>query len=334
MVCVNSAYRFSDSNKPAAIFLMGPTASGKTALAVELAAALPCEIVSVDSALVYRGMDIGTAKPSPAELEQTPHKLIDIRDPVESYSAADFRSDALREMKEITARGNIPLLVGGTMLYFKALRDGLAVLPSADSIIRAKLKAEAEAFGWKHLHQRLADIDPESALRIHVNDTQRLQRAVEVYEITGKTLTQLRGEQISGVGLDSSIVQLNELYNVRAVAIAPKDRSVLHQRIAERFDEMLTLGFVEEVRQLYEDEKITADLPAMRAVGYRQVWSYLNGELSYEDMKERGTIATRQLAKRQFTWLRAWEGLSWFDSCEHDLLPHVMKMLAVLRKFD
>ena len=287
----------------AVIFLMGPTASGKTALATELYQHLPSELISVDSALVYRGMDIGTAKPTPAELALTPHHLIDIRDPAEHYSAADFRTDALRLIAEIQHRGNIPILVGGTMLYFKALLDGISPLPEADAAVRAQLEAEAAVKGWAALHAELSDIDPVSAARIHPNDPQRINRALEVYRITGRSLTELtadKGEPFA--------------FPVHQFAIAPQDRAVLHQRIALRFEQMLAAGFEQEVRSLKQRADLHPDLPSMRCVGYRQMWQYLAGECSYSDMTERGIAATRQLAKRQLTWLRGWQQLSWLES--------------------
>ncbi len=286
---------------------MGPTASGKTALAIELCQQLPCEIISVDSAMVYRGMDIGSAKPSREELALAPHRLIDIRDPAEAYSAADFRADALREMAEISARGHIPLLVGGTMLYFKALLEGLAEMPAADPAIRAAIEAEAAQFGWPHIHQQLAQVDPESAARIHPNHSQRLERALEVYRASGVTMTQWHRRQSNEQALPYRVLQL---------AIAPRDRAVLHQRIEQRFELMLEQGFIAEVEALRQRGDLHIDLPAMRAVGYRQAWQALQAaedgaELDLVELKLRGVIATRQLAKRQFTWLRGWQNLNW-----------------------
>jgi tRNA dimethylallyltransferase len=293
---------FNVADLPTAIFLMGPTASGKTDLAIELCQALPCDIISVDSALIYRGMDIGTAKPTPAELAQAPHRLIDILDPAMSYSAADFCKDALREMKEIADRGRIPLLVGGTMLYFKALLEGLSPLPSADPAIRAGIEEEAARLGWQALHDELVRIDPVAGARIHPNDPQRLCRALEVYRISGKTLTELT--QVQGEGLP---------YRALQFAIAPRDRAVLHQRIEQRFDKMLGSGFEQEVRALYERGDLTPDLPSIRCVGYRQMWDYLAGEVEYDEMRYRGIVATRQLAKRQMTWLRKEPEINWFS---------------------
>jgi tRNA dimethylallyltransferase len=313
---------------PPAIFLMGPTASGKTSLAIALTERLPCEIISVDSALVYRGMDIGTAKPDAETLARVPHRLIDIRDPAEPYSAVEFREDALREMAEISGRGKIPLLVGGTMLYFKVLREGIAAMPAADPEIRRQIEEEAKSGGWQTVHEQLAQVDPVAAARIHPADPQRLQRALEVYRITGVSMTELQ-EQTSVTGPIP--------YQLKQLAIAPTERSVLHQRIARRFDEMLEAGLVDEVRRLYERGDLHPDLPAIRAVGYRQVWDYLEGKLDYEQMRERGIIATRQLAKRQFTWLRSWPELEWILTEDEDsvaserdqkIITQALKILA------
>ncbi|HEJ9487698.1 MULTISPECIES: tRNA (adenosine(37)-N6)-dimethylallyltransferase MiaA [Proteus] len=289
--------------KPKAIFLMGPTASGKTALAIALRQKLPVDIISVDSALIYRGMDIGTAKPDANEQSLAPHRLIDILDPAFPYSAADFRRDALNAMEEITAAGRIPLLVGGTMLYFKALLEGLSPLPSANSDVRAEIEKKAAEQGWEAIHKELAFVDPVAAQRIHPNDPQRLSRALEVYLISGKTMTELT--KISGESLP---------YDVYQFAIAPKDRNVLHQRIEARFKQMLTCGFEDEVKSLYERGDLHEDLPSVRCVGYRQMWSYLSGEIDYDEMVYRGICATRQLAKRQITWLRGWNDIHWLDS--------------------
>ncbi|HHY6938314.1 tRNA (adenosine(37)-N6)-dimethylallyltransferase MiaA [Yersinia enterocolitica] len=290
-------------DQPPAIFIMGPTASGKTALSIALRQRLPVELVSVDSALIYRGMDIGTAKPSAEELALAPHRLIDIRDPAESYSAADFRKDALKEMADITAAGCIPLLVGGTMLYFKALLDGLSPLPSADPQVRQRIEQQAAELGWEALHQQLAEIDPVAAARIHPNDPQRLSRALEVFFISGKTLTELT--KISGETLP---------YRVHQFAIAPVSRELLHQRIELRFHQMLDAGFETEARALFDRGDLHTDMPAIRCVGYRQMWSYLSGEIDYDEMVYRGICATRQLAKRQMTWLRGWGSVQWLDS--------------------
>ena len=312
---------------PPAIFLMGPTAAGKTDLALELARVLPCDLISVDSALIYRGMDIGTAKPERVILDAFPHALIDIRDPAESYSAAEFRADALAAMAESTARGRIPLLVGGTMLYYKALLEGLADMPSAAPAIRAELEARAAAEGWEALHRELAEVDPESAARIHPNDPQRLTRAHEVYRVSGLSMTEHRLRQAAG-NPDAGTSGAGQLpYTVAQLAIAPAQRQVLHDRIAQRFRVMLEQGFVEEVEALRRRSDLHAGLPSIRAVGYRQVWEYLDGELSRDEMVERGIIATRQLAKRQFTWLRGWENLHWLDSLACDNLSRVLKYL-------
>lgn len=313
---------------PPAIFLMGPTAAGKTDLAIELTKVLPCELISVDSALVYRGMDIGTAKPSKAQLAEFPHRLIDILDPAQSYSAADFRSDALAAMAEITARGNIPLLVGGTMLYFKALLDGLADMPAADAQVRAQLEADAQAFGWQSLHDQLAVVDPVSAARIHPNDPQRLIRALEVYRVSGMSMTAHR-EQQTAQSTEAAASGHQQLpYTVANLAIAPADRKVLHQRIALRFEQMLEQGFLDEVLALRSRGDLHSGLPSIRAVGYRQVWDHLDGKLTRDEMQERGIIATRQLAKRQFTWLRSWEDLHWLDSLASDNLSRALKYLG------
>ncbi len=313
---------------PPAIFLMGPTAAGKTDLAIELTKVLPCELISVDSALVYRGMDIGTAKPSKAQLAQYPHRLIDILDPSQSYSAADFRTDALAAMAEITARGNIPLLVGGTMLYFKALLDGLADMPAADAQVRAQLEADAQANGWQSLHDQLAVVDPVSAARIHPNDPQRLIRALEVYRVSGMSMTAHR-EQQTAQSTEAAASGRQQLpYTVASLAIAPADRKVLHDRIALRFLQMLDQGFLDEVLALRSRGDLHSGLPSIRAVGYRQVWDHLDGKLTRDEMQERGIIATRQLAKRQFTWLRSWENLHWLDSLASDNLPRALKYLG------
>lgn len=282
---------------------MGPTACGKTDLAIQLAEYLPVELISVDSALIYRGMDIGTAKPSPTELIKTPHRLLDIRDPAETYSAAEFRRDALAEMDSISRQGKIPLLVGGTMLYFKALLEGLSPLPAASPEIRSQIERTARENGWEALHQQLCQIDPVAANRIHPNDPQRLSRALEVFFISGKTLTELT--RLSGETLPYDVVQF---------AVAPVNREWLHQRIALRFNKMLASGFEQEVRALFARGDLHKDLPSIRCVGYRQMWSWLSGEIDYDEMVYRGICATRQLAKRQLTWLRGWEHIHWINS--------------------
>ena len=293
-------------HKPLAIFLMGPTASGKTDLAIQLRQQLPVEVISVDSALIYRGMDIGTAKPSQAELALAPHRLIDICDPAESYSAANFRTDALHEMQEISAQGKIPLLVGGTMLYYKALLEGLSPLPSADEKVRSEIEAKAALIGWGGLHQELIKIDPISAQRINPNDSQRINRALEVFYLTGKTLTELTAQK--GEALPYDILQF---------AIAPEQREVLHLRIEQRFHKMIELGFQQEVEKLYRRPDLNENLPSIRCVGYRQMWEYLRGDYDHDEMVFRGICATRQLAKRQITWLRGWTSpIQWLDSLQ------------------
>lgn len=315
---------------PPAIFLMGPTASGKTDLALQLADALPCEIISVDSALIYRGMDIGSAKPNAEILQKYPHHLIDILDPAQSYSAAQFRDDALQAMADITARGRIPLLVGGTMLYFKALTEGLAAMPSADPDMRARLEQQAASEGWAALHTELQRIDPVSAQRIHPNDPQRLLRALEVWHISGQTMTQLRAKQSLEKQQLLASNGAHLPYNVATFAIAPQQRSVLHERIAQRFQQMLEQGFIAEVEALRQRGDLHIDLPSIRAVGYRQAWAYLDGEYAYDEMIERGIIATRQLAKRQFTWLRSWDDVEWLDSLSCNKMSQVLKRLERL----
>ena len=301
---------------PPVICLMGPTASGKTALAMELYDALPCEIISVDSALVYRCMDIGTAKPTAAEQAQYPHRLIDIRDPAETYSAAEFCSDALAEIADIRSRGRIPLLVGGTMMYFKSLVEGISKLPEANSDVRQQIEAEAKARGWDAMHQELASFDPESAERIHPNDPQRLTRAIEVYRISGNTLSQLIA--VKGEALSGDVLQL---------AITPSERKTLHERIALRFEQMIAQGFEQEVKALKARGDLHPDLPSIRCVGYRQMWQYLDGECDLDEMVFRGICATRQLAKRQLTWLRSWSGVNWLTMEDKDNLQRVLSLV-------
>ena len=295
-------------NKAKIISLMGPTASGKTAFAMELYNKYPIDIISVDSALIYRGMDIGSAKPTKQEQQKYPHKLIDICDPAESYSAANFRHDAIEEIEKSLSNGRTPLLVGGTMLYFKALIEGLSPLPAADSDIRQQIEEKANKLGWQAIHEELKKVDPVSAQRIHPNDPQRLNRALEVYLISGKSLTELTQE--SGEALPYDIMQL---------AIMPEDRAELHQRIEQRFLQMLDQGFEEEVKTLMLRSDLHTNLPSIRCVGYRQMWEYLNGDISYDEMVFKGICATRQLAKRQITWLRGWkQPITWLNQDNKD----------------
>ncbi len=280
--------------------IMGPTGSGKTALAIELVKKHPYEIISVDSALVYRGMDIGTAKPTKEELKLAPHRLINICDPSQPYSAGQFYQDAQREIEDIFKKNKTPLLVGGTMLYFRAIQFGLADLPAADANTRKAIEKEAEQLGWPVLHERLKQIDPTAAEKINPNDAQRIQRALEVYDLTGKPISEFSGPANSPA----------LPYEFENIALIPEDRQLLHQRIEKRFDQMLAQGFIEEVEKLYQREDIHPDLPAIRAVGYRQVWEYLDGKVDEATMREKAIIATRQLAKRQLTWLRSWPNLN------------------------
>lgn len=302
---------------PPAIFLMGPTASGKTDVALRLAGVFPLEIVNVDSAVVYRGLDIGTAKPGPAERARVRHHLIDILDPEEPYSAGRFRQDAIDAMAAIRGRGRVPLFAGGTMLYFRALAEGIGPMPPADTQVRAALDREAGERGLAALHAELRAVDPEAAERIHPNDPQRIQRALEVHRITGRPISVFQGER-SAAPLADRILRL---------AIASGDRDHLHARIAERFDAMLAAGLVDEVAALRERPGVHADLPSMRAVGYRQVWQYLEGKLDARGLRERGIIATRQLAKRQLTWLRGMPDVQWFDG-EPDPFPAIRARVA------
>jgi tRNA dimethylallyltransferase len=324
------------ANKPPAIFLMGPTASGKTDLAIKLCQQLPCEIISVDSALIYRGMNIGSAKPSAEELALAPHRLIDIRDPAESYSAAEFRADALAAMQQITAAGKIPLLVGGSMLYFKTLLEGIADMPVTEPAIRAQINRDAELNGWPFVHAQLAAVDPASAERIHPNHSQRIERALAVYLSSGVTMTEYRRRQQQQQAEQSDRSATDAIndttgqasqhyasdfpYQLAQLAIAPQQRKVLHRRIEKRFLQMMEQGIVDEVRMLRQRADLHLDLPSMRAVGYRQVWQHLDGELTVAEMTERGIIATRQLAKRQFTWLKSWQNLQWLLTDEQGLL--------------
>jgi len=306
----------TDERRPPVVFLMGPTASGKTALAVELVARLPLAIVSVDSAMVYRGMDIGTAKPGREVLARAPHRLIDICDPADAYSAARFRADALREIADLHAAGRVPLLVGGTGLYFRALESGLSELPAADRAVRARLAVEAAAYGWARLHARLATVDPDAAARIRPGDPQRIQRALEVWELTGRPLSSLQAEP--GEPLP---------YRVLKLALTPPDRETLHERIGRRFHEMLAQGLEAEVQRLLDRGDLAPDLPSLRAVGYRQMVAFLLGEGDRPTMVERAVTATRQYAKRQMTWLRAERDATWLPERSPEALREALKMI-------
>ncbi|MBQ4875980.1 tRNA (adenosine(37)-N6)-dimethylallyltransferase MiaA [Pseudoalteromonas luteoviolacea] len=303
-------------NKPV-ITLMGPTAAGKTALAIELCKHLDTEIISVDSALVYKGMDVGTAKPDADELAQAPHHLIDLIDPRESYSVADFRRDAIALIDKLHAQGKVPVLVGGTMMYFKGLIEGLSPLPEASEVVRAKLEQEASEKGWPALHEELAQIDPEAAAKISENDSQRINRALEVYRITGKPMSLLQKQK-----------QPELPYTFYQFAIAPNDRKILHERIEERFKIMLDQGFKNEVLTLYNRDDLHPDLPSIRCVGYRQMWEHLSGECDYDEMVFRGIAATRQLAKRQLTWLRSWPNVTWLETGEQENLQRILSSLS------
>ena len=307
----------TDTQLPPAVFLMGPTAAGKTDLAVELVQQRACEIISVDSALIYQGMDIGSAKPDAATLAVAPHHLINICDPLEVYSVARFRTDALALMAQITARGKVPLLVGGTMMYYKALMDGLAQLPESDPAIRAQLEQEIEEHGLESMHVRLCDIDPAAGARINAADSQRVTRAMEVFLLTGETLTTHWSRQ----------EQQRLPYQVTSVGVWPADRAVLHQRIEQRYEIMLQQGFKHEVESLMARGDLHLDLPSMRCVGYRQMWQHLAGEYDDATMQFKGIVATRQLAKRQLTWLRSWPKLQVFDSVDAKLTFNVLQLL-------
>ena len=307
---------------------MGPTAAGKTDLALHLADHLPCELISVDSALVYRGMDIGTAKPDAETLARYPHHLVDILDPAEAYAAARFRSDAGQLIADIHARGRIPLLVGGTMLYYKALFGGLAQMPAADPQVRQRIEDMAAQQGWEGVHAELARVDPVAAQRIHPNDPQRIQRAYEVFLLSGVTLTEWHRRQALENAESSATSGVNMSYTTHYVAVAPRERHILHERIALRFSLMIEQGFIAEVEALYARGDLDVSMPSVRAVGYRQAWDYLEGKLSLDQMIERGVIATRQLAKRQFTWLRGWhEDIEWFDSLDPKRAERLLKHL-------
>ncbi len=333
---------------PPAIFLMGPTASGKTDMAMALCEHLPCEIVSVDSAMIYRGMDIGTAKPTPDELATAPHRLIDICDPSETYSAADFVRDALAEMAEITERGRIPLLVGGTMMYFKALLNGMSKLPSADPELRAQIEKDAEAQGWASLYDELVAKDPVAAEIIHPNNRQRLMRAIEVIRLTGKPISaywqassgSFEAQKTSDIKDYTYFTkwQADESadlpYTVFQFALAPTDRKILHERIRRRFLAMQDAGFLDEVRQLMGRGDLNPDLPSMRCVGYRQAWEYLSGECDHETYLNKGMAATRQLAKRQLTWLRKWPDIQWLDSNNLQMVLETLKKSGLHTTFN
>ncbi|WP_010383976.1 tRNA (adenosine(37)-N6)-dimethylallyltransferase MiaA [Pseudoalteromonas rubra] len=296
---------------------MGPTAAGKTALAIELCQQLNSEIISVDSALVYKGMDIGTAKPDAAEQAMAPHHLIDMLDPAESYSVADFRRDAIACIDRLHQQGKVPVLVGGTMMYFKGLIEGLSPLPEACPQVRATLEQEANVLGWPALHAQLTAIDPQAASKISENDSQRINRALEVYRLTGKTMTELQKAK-----------QAPLPYQFHQFAIAPKDRKILHERIEKRFKIMLDQGFKNEVLALYQRDDLHPDLPSIRCVGYRQMWEHLAGECDYEEMLFKGIAATRQLAKRQLTWLRSWPDVTWLETDGQENLQRVLSSLS------
>lgn len=298
---------------------MGPTASGKTELAIFLTKHLPCDIISVDSAMVYRQMDIGTAKPTADILALAPHRLIDIRDPADSYSVGQFFTNAHTEIEAIHATGRIPLLVGGTMLYFNSLIKGLSELPTANSEVRQALEEQAVQIGWPALHQQLTKIDPQAAKQIHPNDSQRIQRALEVYAVSGRSITAWR----------SATKTQRWLYPTIKLIIAPAERSILHANIAKRFNIMLEQGFIAEVQQLFNRADLNTSLPSMRCVGYRQVWQYLEGTLAYAELPEKAIIATRQLAKRQLTWLRTLDDATWFDNQIPDLNMQVLELLGL-----
>lgn len=324
---------------PLAICLMGPTAAGKTDLAVALSERMPCDIVSVDSALIYKGMDIGTAKPEKALLAKAPHRLIDIIEPTESYSVSRFYQDVSSEMAAISQEGRIPLLVGGTMMYYRIIQQGIANMPSADPLVREKINEDAKNKGWAFIHEELQKVDPDSARRIKPTDTQRLQRALEIYRVSGKTMTQLWQAQKTHLGKseDAGYTEAHESveqaglpplpYRFLNFSIAPQDRKELHRRIEQRFDQMLENGFLDEVTLFHKRNDMHAELPSMRCVGYRQAWDFLDGKQSFEEMRERGIIATRQLAKRQLTWLRSWPNLYQLDTNDGKVLAKALKIV-------
>ena len=339
MTIMSDASGAEPSNLPPAIFLMGPTASGKTDLAIALCECLPCDIISVDSAMIYRGMDIGTAKPDASELARAPHRLIDICDPADTYSAADFRRDALAEMAEISGRGRIPLLVGGTMMYFKALLQGMSTLPSANPELRARIEAEAQVRGWACLHEELSASDPVAGRLIHPNNRQRLTRAIEVIRLTGRPISELwQADSGTSQAPEGSSIedytyftrwQADESaglpYTVFQFALAPAERTVLHERIGKRFLAMLEAGFLDEVRSLMARGDLGSGLPSMRCVGYRQALDYLSGQCDYETFVNRGMAATRQLAKRQLTWLRKWPDVHWLNNGDPQVVLETLK---------
>jgi tRNA dimethylallyltransferase len=296
---------------------MGPTAAGKTALAIELCQHLDTQVISVDSALVYKGMNIGTAKPDADELSLAPHHLIDILDPLESYSVADFRRDAIKKIDELHRQGKVPILVGGTMMYFKGLIEGLSPLPEANTSIRQELEEKAKQIGWAGLHEQLAEIDPAAAEKISENDAQRINRALEVYHLTGQTMTVLQQRK-----------QPILPYEFHQFAIAPNDRKILHARIEKRFNIMLEQGFKNEVLALYQRGDLHPDLPSIRCVGYRQMWEHLAGNCDHDEMVFKGIAATRQLAKRQLTWLRGWPDVNWLETDDQENLQRVLTSLS------
>lgn len=305
----------SPSKKPPVLCLMGPTACGKTDLAIALARHLPCEIISVDSTMVYRGMDIGTAKPSVTIRQNIPHHLIDIRDPAHAYSAGTFYTDVLHAIAAITARGRIPLLTGGTMLYFRILQQGLAAMPQADATLRNQLQERGDRLGWPRLHAELQSIDPQAAQRIQVNDKQRIQRALEVYALTGKTISAWQKDNAYALAT----------YHLINLTVLPESRDQLHKRIQQRFQTMLEQGLIEEAEKLYARSDLNLEKPAMRSVGYKQIWMYLAGQINFETMQEQAVAATRQLAKRQITWLRSWPEKQCFSYNGRDLSGEIIQ---------